>query len=37
MFDDMVLRGITGDFLSSRKTARAERYTPKTTAAALDG
>jgi len=26
-----------GDFLSSRKTARAERYTPKTTAAALDG
>ncbi len=24
-------------FLSSRKTARAERYTPKTTAAALDG
>jgi len=26
-----------GDFLSSRKAARAERYTPKTTAAALDG
>jgi len=24
-------------FLSSRKAARAERYTPKTTAAALDG
>ena len=24
-------------FLSSRKTARAERYRPKTTAAALDG
>jgi len=28
---------IAGDFLSSRKTARAERYTPKTTATALDG
>jgi hypothetical protein len=28
---------IAGDFLSSRKTAWAERYTPKTTAAALDG
>jgi hypothetical protein len=28
---------IAGDFLSSRKTARAERCTPKTTAAALDG
>jgi uncharacterized membrane protein len=28
---------IAGDFLSSRKTARAERYPPKTTAAALDG
>jgi len=28
---------IAGDFLSSRKSARAERYTPKTTAAALDG
>jgi len=28
---------IAGDFLSSRKAARAERYTPKTTAAALDG
>jgi hypothetical protein len=26
-----------GDFLSSRKTARAERCTPKTTAAALAG
>ncbi len=26
-----------GDFLSSRKAARAERCTPKTTAAALDG
>ena len=26
-----------GDFLSSRKVARAERCTPKTTAAALDG
>jgi len=26
-----------GDFLSSRKAAQAERYTPKTTAAALDG
>ena len=26
---------IAGDFLSSRKTARAERYTPKTTAAEL--
>jgi hypothetical protein len=26
-----------GDFLSSRKTARAERYTPKTTAAGLAG
>jgi len=28
---------ISGDFLSSRKAARAERYPPKTTAAALDG
>ncbi len=28
---------IAGDFLSSRKTARAERYTPKTNAADLDG
>ena len=28
---------IAGDFLSSRKVARAERYPPKTTAAALDG
>jgi len=28
---------IAGDFLSSRKTAPAERYTPKTAAAALDG
>ena len=28
---------IAGDFRSSRKAARAERYTPKTTAAALDG
>jgi hypothetical protein len=28
---------IAGDFLSSRKTAWAERCTPKTTAAALDG
>jgi len=28
---------IAGDFLSSRKAARAERCTPKTTAAALDG
>jgi hypothetical protein len=28
---------IAGDFLSSRKTARAERCPPKTTAAALDG
>jgi hypothetical protein len=28
---------IAGDFLSSRKAARAERYPPKTTAAALDG
>jgi len=28
---------IAGDFLSSRKAARAERYIPKTTAAALDG
>jgi len=28
---------IAGDFLSSRKAAWAERYTPKTTAAALDG
>jgi len=26
-----------GDFLSSRKAARAERCTPKTTAADLDG
>jgi hypothetical protein len=26
-----------GDFLSSRKAARAERYPPKTTAAGLDG
>jgi hypothetical protein len=26
-----------GDFLSSRKAARAERYTRKTTAATLDG
>jgi len=26
-----------GDFLSSRKVAQAERCTPKTTAAALDG
>jgi len=26
-----------GDFLSSRKAARAERCPPKTTAAALDG
>jgi hypothetical protein len=28
---------IAGDFLSSRKTARAERCPPKTTVAALDG
>jgi len=28
---------IAGGFLSSRKTAWAERYPPKTTAAALDG
>ena len=28
---------IAGDFLSSRKAAWAERYPPKTTAAALDG
>jgi len=28
---------IAGDFLSSRKAAWAERYTPKTTAAALVG
>jgi len=28
---------IAGDFLSSRKAAQAERCTPKTTAAALDG
>jgi len=28
---------IAGDFLSSRKAARAERCTPKTTDAALDG
>jgi hypothetical protein len=28
---------IAGDFLSSRKAARAERCPPKTTAAALDG
>jgi len=28
---------IAGDFLSSREAARAERCTPKTTAAALDG
>ena len=28
---------IAGDFMSSRKAARAERYTPKTTTAALDG
>jgi hypothetical protein len=28
---------IAGDFLSSRKAARAERCTPKTTAAELDG
>ena len=28
---------IAGDFLSSRTTARAERYTPTTTATALDG
>jgi len=28
---------IAGDFLSSRKAARAERYTPKTTAAELAG
>jgi len=28
---------IAGDFPSSRKAARAERYPPKTTAAALDG
>jgi hypothetical protein len=28
---------IAGDFLSSRNAARAERCTPKTTAAALDG
>ena len=28
---------IAGDFLSSPEAARAERYTPKTTAAALDG
>jgi hypothetical protein len=28
---------IAGDFLSSRKAARTERCTPKTTAAALDG
>jgi hypothetical protein len=28
---------IAGDFLSSRKDARAERCTPKTTATALDG
>jgi len=28
---------IAGDFLSSRKAAWAERCTPKTTAAALDG
>ena len=26
-----------GDFLSSRKAARAEKCTPKTTAAGLDG
>jgi hypothetical protein len=28
---------IAGDFLSSRKVDRAEKYTPKTTAAELDG
>jgi len=28
---------IAGDFLSSRKAARAERYPQKTTAAGLDG
>jgi len=28
---------IAGDFLSNRKAARAERCTPKTTVAALDG
>jgi len=28
---------IAGDFLSSRKAARAERCTQKTTVAALDG
>jgi len=28
---------IAGDFLSNRKAARAERFTPKTTAAGLDG
>jgi len=28
---------IAGGFLSSRKAAQAERCTPKTTAAALDG
>ena len=28
---------IAGDFLSSRKAAQAERCTPKTTVAALDG
>lgn len=28
---------IAGDFLSSRKAARAERCPPKTTAAGLDG
>jgi len=28
---------IAGDFLSSRKAARAERCPPKTTATALDG
>jgi len=33
-----VLSGMAaGDFLSGRKAARAERYTPKTIAAALDG
>jgi len=28
---------IAGDFLSNRKAARVERYTPKTTAAELEG
>jgi len=31
------VRRIAGDFLSSRKTARAERYTLKTTAAEFAG